>query len=203
MFLLRKSPSPFPRSISLLLRANATIFSSSGASEPTSSPPPFSSTPSAASTPAEASKPVDASTQTQGRRKRKVIPKRPNISLVNPREWHRPIGVDSVPAYDLALDLLKKDSELVSAQAEIHRERVTEALNAYKVAEETLATTEAGSAREAAEQQLEELDGRLEVLLSKQSILDVQKEINLPDLRWKVRNAMRELLCCALSRRLL
>ncbi|KAF5312925.1 hypothetical protein D9619_003295 [Psilocybe cf. subviscida] len=180
-------------SLSLLRRGNATVATSSGVSEPTSSPPPRTPTPSASSTRAKTAKPAEASAQTQGRRKRKIIPKRPKISLANPREWNRPMGVDAIPAYDLALELLKKDSELVSAQAEKHRERVKETLKAYAVAEEKLAATEAGAAREAAEQQLEELDAELEALLSKQSILDVQKEINLPDLRWKVRNAMADM----------
>lgn len=186
MFLLRKPPSSLSRPL-FLLRTNATVATPPSASE---TQPPAAPAPTASSVPGDA---AEASSQTQGRRKRKIMPKRPNISLANPRDWNRPVGVDTIPAYDLALDLLKRDSELVNSQAEAHRERVKETLSAYTAAQERLAAAEAGAARETAQQRVEELDAELDALLSKQSILDVQKEINLPDLRWKVRNAMGEL----------
>lgn len=118
-------------------------------------------------------------TKTQGRRRRKIPPKRPDISLQNPRQWNRPLKPGVVPAYDLALKYLQKDGETLQSEVQLLREKIAEKEQVYQQKSST-----------ASPEELQELDRDLEKLLQKANIVEVQSEINLPDIRWTVNNAM-------------
>jgi large subunit ribosomal protein L35 len=114
--------------------------------------------------------PLDFRTNTTlsaARTKRRVIKRRPQISLANPRDWKRPIAYGVLPAYDEALRYLKKDSAALKKE--------TEELQVIISKEE-------------------EDPERDEVALQKKreklNILEVQSEINLPEVRWQVANGM-------------
>ncbi|EKM83372.1 hypothetical protein AGABI1DRAFT_116893 [Agaricus bisporus var. burnettii JB137-S8] len=128
--------------------------------------------------------PSEGTASTRGRKK-KCPPKRAPISHASPREWCRPLAPGVLPAYDLALDLLKADSAQIKSEAELLRTKIQAAEEqrleeTSKQGEDTLAN-------------LCRLDEELEVLRKKLKILEVQSEINLPDVRWKVANAMPNL----------
>lgn len=116
-------------------------------------------------------------------RKRKQPPKRPQISAVSPREWCRPLAPGVVPAYDLALELLNADSVQIKSEADVLRTRI-QALEEQKLA---MAAQQAQNALEPTIR----VDDELEAMRKKLRILEVQGEINLPDVRWRVANAMR------------
>ncbi len=113
-------------------------------------------------------------------RRRKQPTKRPQISAASPREWCRPLAPGVVPAYDLALELLKADSVQIKSEAELLRNRI-------QASEEKMATQQAADGVEATNQ----LEDELEAMRKKLRILEVQGEANLPDVRWRVANAMR------------
>ena len=108
------------------------------------------------------------SQKTQGRTKRgHIITKRPQISLKKPRDWKRPIAFGVLPAYDEALRYLMKDSAALKKEAK--RLKVALAME---------------------EKPPEKEQGALEKKREKLSILEIQSEINLPEVRWKVANGM-------------
>jgi len=132
---------------------------------------------------------------TGGRKRKKVLPKRPPISLESPRKWVRPLKAGVLPAYDLALSVLRKDSENLKAEAAELRVRISEKQAVYAELEAKLhALRENPSveleAKVAGRQRLEEVDAELESMLEKLNILEVQSQINLPSVRWTVNNAM-------------
>lgn len=131
----------------------------------------------------ESSAPNDPPPRSQGR-SMKRRPKRPAISIVSPRKWCRPLAPGVVPAYDLALELLEADSTQIKSEAQILRERirVMEEQRVNMTAEET----------EAAQETVKKMDDELETSRAKLRILEVQGEVNLPDVRWRVANAMRK-----------
>lgn len=136
--------------------------------------------------------PSEGTASTRGRKK-KCPPKRAPISHASPREWCRPLAPGVLPAYDLALDLLKADSAQIKSEAELLRTKIQAAEEqrleeTSKQGEDTLAN-------------LSRLDEELEVLRKKLKILEVQSEINLPDVRWKVANAMRMYFTFSVSNR--
>lgn len=107
----------------------------------------------------------DASTK---RRRRVQWPtSRPSITLERPRTYARPIGVGVLPAYDNALEYIKKDSERLK--------RELSGVNA-----------ELKKAQAASEPNAEEV----ERLKEKVCILEIQSEVNLPSVRWKARNGL-------------
>jgi hypothetical protein len=81
------------------------------------------------------------------------------------------------------LDLLKTDCAQIKSEAEVLRTKI-------QVAEEKR-LEEASKQEEGAFAYLKQLDDELEALRKKLKILEIQSEINLPDVRWKVANAMR------------
>jgi len=133
----------------------------------------------------------------QGRRRRKIPPKRPSISIENPRKWNRPLRQGAVPAYDLALRLLSEDSQQIKAELVTLRSQIVARQDEYSTAEAKLkALRESGNSLEekaAARTVLDSLDGELEKLLEKQNVLEVQSEVNLPNVRWTVNNAMADM----------
>ena len=127
--------------------------------------------------------PNDPPPQRRGPRM-KCITKRPPISTASPREWCRPLAPGVIPAYDLALELLKADSTRIKSEALVLREDI-------RVREEqrtTMTVKETEDARVA----VNKLDDELEALRAKLRILEVQAEANLPNVRWRVANAMRK-----------
>lgn len=129
------------------------------------------------------STPNDPPPQRQGPRF-KCITKRPPISNASPREWCRPLAPGVVPAYDLALELLEADSTRIKSEALVLREdiRIKEEQRIAMTIKET----------EDARVAVNKLDDELEALRTKLRILEVQAEANLPNVRWRVANAMRK-----------
>lgn len=97
-------------------------------------------------------------------RPRRFPAKRPAIDMKRPREWNRPLAPGVLPAYDEALRFIRGDSRALKTElAEVN------------------ARIEKGAEGE-----------ELEKLKEKAHVLEVQSEINLPDVRWKFRNKMSE-----------
>jgi large subunit ribosomal protein L35 len=184
MLVFRQLPS---RSFSTSLRA----FTVSPTSTPESSvpPPPKSSSPKEPIRPNEGSTTVAAGSQ-----RRKIPPKRPAISLESPRVWNRPLKKGVVPAYDLALAALTKDSLLLKAEAKQMRRDIAKKEADYqnlKAKLENLPNEETVSEeRDSLNEEMRTLDEELEKMLEKAHIVQVQSEVNLPAVRWKVNNAM-------------
>lgn len=97
-------------------------------------------------------------------------PRRPNISRDRPREWHRPLAFGVLPAYDEALKYIKADSEKIKAQEQ-----------QLKAA---LAETKASAGLNA--EAVQEMEKKLE-------ILQIQSQVNLPEVRWKAKNGMADM----------
>jgi large subunit ribosomal protein L35 len=128
---------------------------------------------------------------TESRPRRKFIPpKRPAISLESPRTWNRPLKKGVVPAYDLALAALTKDSLLLKAEAKQMRRDISEKEENYQKLKVELENEESVEKRSSLNEKMQTLDEELEKMLEKLNIVEVQSEVNLPDVRWKVNNAM-------------
>lgn len=93
--------------------------------------------------------------------------RRPNISLARPREWNRPVIKGVLPAFDEALRVIQKDSEAIKREVEQYKKRLEDARQASE--------PDAVS--------IKQLEDKLH-------ILEVQSEVNLPDVRWKFRNGL-------------
>ena len=173
MLALRRLPRYAPRLT--LARGNATLEAASSASAAASPPPPpapATAKPPPAETAAEspAAEPAGTEEPQQPARPRGRT-RRPHISLETPREWCRPIAKGVEPAYDLALRYILHDA------AALRREL-----------EEAGARIKAEEAKPEGERDEE----ALRALGEKVRILEVQAEINLPDVRWKAKNGMGE-----------
>ena len=92
---------------------------------------------------------------------------RPNISLAQPRKWNRPLALGVLPAYDEALKLIIRDSRQLKDEANILNASIAEA-----------------------EKSSEQDDAELHTMREKLRILDIQSEVNLPDVRWKCANGL-------------
>jgi len=128
----------------------------------------------------------DVSTRTGRRFRKKSPPQRPQIDSAHPRKWCRPLGAGVVPAYDTALQYLKQDSAQVKAEADALRAQV----EAKEVKYQQLKAEAEAKDDFVLRKQLDALDEELEAMLKKLNILEVQSEVNLPDVRWSVDNAM-------------
>ena len=185
MFALRRVPRSCVRFTQI--RGNAT--EAAPVVEAAAPPPPPPPTPAAveqkpdAASPSPAPKKAEAkasekSDKAQGDAKgdadakkprRRLYPtSRPSITLDRPRQYMRPIGVGVLPAYDEAVEYIRKDSQklkkqLAGVQAELEK-------------------VQASKDPDVAEQ--------AEKLKKKAEILEVQSEINLPSIRWKARNGL-------------
>ena len=185
MLVFRQLPS---RSFTTSLK----VFTVSPVSTPESSvlPPPKSKKPLLRTNAASMVVP----TTVEGRQRRKIMPKRPAISLESPRVWNRPLKKGVVPAYDLALATLTKDSLLLKAEAKQMRYDISKKEADYqklKIKLEDLPNeVTVSEERIALNEELRTLDEELEKMLEKLNIVEVQSEVNLPDVRWKVNNAM-------------
>lgn len=97
---------------------------------------------------------------------------RPRITLEHPRQYSRPIARGVLPVYDLALQYIEEDSKALTQELE-------EVRKALKAAE-----TEGDAERQ-------------EALAEKARILEIQSQVNLPEVRWKAANGLGErALCC-------
>jgi len=160
-----------------LLRRGNTSLQSAPATPAAPLPPP----PVPATTTDAVSEDPDVR-QTQGRRHRRkrepIPPKRPDISAESPRKWNRPIAEGILPAYDLALKVIKTDSVRLGQETDAVRKEV-------EVLEGTVAQL-GGWGAEGAREVEEELEEARKRLRS----LEVQSQVNLPEVRWRVANAM-------------
>ncbi|KAJ7924389.1 phosphatidylethanolamine-binding protein [Mycena leptocephala] len=109
---------------------------------------------------------------------------RPEIGMDRPRRWHLPLPEGVLPAYDEAVRLIRKDARDVRREAgEVRRE--VDRLHKVLCGEVEGQVVE-GEEKKAMEDKLEKLRARLK-------ILDVQSEVNLPEVRWSVANAMADM----------
>ena len=108
--------------------------------------------------------------------------------------WNRPLKKGVVPAYDLAVEALKKDSVALKAQAQVIRDDILKKEAIYKKKKgelENLPNEETVSEeKKSLNEELRTLDEELEKMLEKHHIIEVQSEVNMPEVRWKVNNAM-------------
>ncbi|KAF8665071.1 hypothetical protein AX16_000539 [Volvariella volvacea WC 439] len=164
-------------------RTNATLATPKP-DAPASSVPPASST-----TASPGSTSHSDEVGSQGRRKRREPTTRPKISVEEPRKWNRPLGEGILPAYDLALNFLRADSLRLKAEAKELKRQVTEQEKEVEELRQKIAASSQES--EGPEAQLyAQKDAELERLRERLNILEVQSEINLPEVRWRVANAM-------------
>ncbi|KAH9939000.1 PEBP-like protein [Epithele typhae] len=129
-------------------------------------------TPEAAVAAASAPGPVPADTSADGSPATKGRTMRPRPSLENPREWCRPIAEGVEPAYDLALQYILDDAAALAKE---------------------LAEVRKVLAAEEGKKEGERDADVLAALREKVGILEVQSEINLPEVRWKARSGMADL----------
>ena len=160
-----------------LLRRGNTSLQSSPSTPAAPLPPP----PVLATTTDAVSEDPDTR-QTQGRRHRRkhepIPPKRPDISAESPRKWNRPIAEGILPAYDLALKVIKTDSVRLGQEADAVRKEV-------EVLEGRVVQLGGWGAEDAKEVEEEVEDAR-----KKLRSLEIQSQVNLPEVRWRVANAM-------------
>jgi large subunit ribosomal protein L35 len=100
-------------------------------------------------------------------RSRPIRTRRPRISLQHPREWNRPLAFGVLPAFDEALKVIKEDSIALKQEAVTLQEAIARAKEVPQ------SDTNA-----------------LQALEEKLRILEVQSEINFPEVRWKCANGM-------------
>jgi large subunit ribosomal protein L35 len=113
--------------------------------------------------------------------------------------WNRPLKKGVVPAYDLAIATLTRDSLKLKAEAKQIRHDISKKEADYQKLKAKLEkllpndeeeTTVSSEERNSLNEEMRTLDAELEKMLEKLSIVEVQSEVNLPDVRWKVNNAM-------------
>lgn len=121
-----------------------------------------------------ASTAADADSQSSGepvtlqkKQSRAIRTRRPRISLQHPREWNRPLAFGVLPAFDEALKVIKEDSMALKDEVK---------------------ALEGAIAREKEAPQPDQ--HALRVLEDKLRILEVQSEVNFPQVRWKCANGM-------------
>ncbi|KAI9567039.1 phosphatidylethanolamine-binding protein [Boletus coccyginus] len=115
-----------------------------------------------------ASVPEDASVKK--RRTRPLKPRRPRISLEQPREWKRPLAYGVLPAFDEALAFIKSDSEALK-------------LGMQDVQASLKTARQAPESDPVAIKRMEE----------KLTYLEIQSEINFPEVQWKCANGMADM----------
>ena len=101
------------------------------------------------------------------RRTRPLKTRRPKISLEQPREWKRPLVYGVLPAFDEALRFIKADSEALKQEMQDVQVSLT-----------------------ASKQALDPDPMAIEQLEEKLNYLEIQSEINFPEVQWKCANGM-------------
>lgn len=176
MLALRRLPRYAPRLTHV--RCNATLEAASASQAQASAPPPSppvtaktaTQTSAKETTPEESTEANPQAEQPKGKQ-REWPKRRPYISLERPREWNRPIAKGVEPAYDYALRYILRDAQFLRKKLDELREKIK--------AEEAKPEGERDVAA-------------LEELREKVGILEIQSEVNLPEVRWKARNGMGE-----------
>lgn len=97
--------------------------------------------------------------------------RRPHINLERPRQWNRPLAPGVLPAFDEALRYIRQDSCALRAEAQYNR----------------LALHEAQSSPNPDPELIRGLNEKL-------AILEVQSEVNRPEVRWYFRNGLSKYL---------
>ena len=95
--------------------------------------------------------------------------RRPHINPKSPRKWNRPLALGVLPAFDEALRYIRQDYRALRAEVQHNRSALREA--------ETSPIPDT-----------ELIDG----LKEKLATLEVQSEVNLPEVRWYFRNGLCE-----------
>lgn len=108
---------------------------------------------------------------------------RPDISLKRPRRWNSPLPEGILPAYDEALRVIRADAKKVRREAAKQRKEVARA-------HDLLVGEAEGGVKLVDGEKRKTLEAELEKMRAKLDILDVQSEVNLPEVRWSVANAM-------------
>jgi large subunit ribosomal protein L35 len=191
MFALRRLSCRAPRALTAVpTRSNAQLTAVTDS--PVAQPPP------PAAVASEFAEDVGENTGTRGRRRRKRIPtKRPAISTESPKKWNRPLAEGVLPAYDMALKVIKTDSIRLKEEAKELRTRIGFSENTFQeLSAKTKELSEDSQERQSLTEEVNLLDEQLEAMRVKLNILEVQSEINLPDVRWRVANAMGQFLFC-------
>ena len=93
--------------------------------------------------------------------------RRPYINPQRPRKWNRPLAPGVLPAYDEALRYICQDSHALRAETQYNRSALREAESSPNP-----------------DPQL------IEGLKEKLAILEVQSEVNRPEVRWYLRNGL-------------
>lgn len=93
--------------------------------------------------------------------------RRPHINPQKPRQWNRPLAPGVLPAFDEALRYIRQDSHALRAEAQYNR-----------------------SALRAAESSPDPDPELIKGLKEKLAILEVQSEVNCPEIRWNFRNGL-------------
>ncbi|EAU80267.2 hypothetical protein CC1G_13488 [Coprinopsis cinerea okayama7 len=159
-------------------RSNATLSTGSELKSAATHPPHPTSTAAAGS----ATTQDGATGMGGGRINVKSAPRRRTISNQNPRPWNPPLASGVIPAYDLALEVLRKDSLALKEEIAELKKAIESEEKRYQELVKVEGKNEHGEAYA--------LDLELEKKRQKLHILQVQSEVNLPDVRWKVANAM-------------
>jgi large subunit ribosomal protein L35 len=128
--------------------------------------------------------------KTRGRRRRKIPPKRPNISLDNQRVWNKPLAKGVVPAYDLALQFITTDSQHLKALLGVLRAEIEEKETKYRALEKEVTALPEEEERSKKDEELDRLDEEIEEMMEKANVVEIQSEVNMPAVRWNVNNAM-------------
>ncbi|KAG6850183.1 hypothetical protein H0H93_016863 [Arthromyces matolae] len=172
---LRVPATPLP----LLRRTNTTIQSATNSVTP--SPPPTKAKPKAETPAAVSEEATDSTTNGRRRRRNPIPPKRPNISFENPRKWNAPLAPGVIPAYDLALQVIERDSQFLIHEAAVLRKEI----GAMELKVKELGGWGSDGAKD--------VEAAMEKKREKLKIVEIQSQINLPDCRWNVNNAMADM----------
>ena len=95
--------------------------------------------------------------------------RRPHINLERPRQWNRPLAPGVLPVYDEALRYIRQDSRALRAEAQYNRSALREAESSPSPDPELT-----------------------KGLKEKLAIIEVQSEVNCPNIRWNFRNGLGE-----------
>jgi len=98
--------------------------------------------------------------------------RRPYINPERPRQWNRPLAPGVLPAFDEALRYIRQDSHTLRAEAQYNRSALREVENSQNPDPELVKALE-----------------------EKLAILEVQSDVNRPEVRWNSRNGLGELPC--------
>lgn len=95
----------------------------------------------------------------------------------------------AVPAYDLALQIISTDSQHLKAQLGVLRAGIEEKETKYRALEKEAATLPEEE-RSRRKEELDRLDDEIEEMMIKANVVEIQSEVNIPEVRWNVNNAM-------------